>query len=448
MKLRHLVLLAPFAAGMLWAASSADGLVLPERVLPALDPILRTAAQQSPRMVNRALELEIAENNRIQARANLLPSVGGAFRIYETRDDREDIGDVRAQKTYYDLSITQPLFHWGERMNNARIGEIQKQMAERNYSEAYRGLLQELRMKYLQLIVQKQGVQRAREALAYANQQVRLGEERLAKKVISELEMYPIRLAAEQGQITLERTEFDFAMAKASFARLSGTSAPSDHQIPDAVPTLTYDAQPIDRLLAGFLSRPELPTPEAVNARFQRQIEELNYKNQKTRLRPKVSAVAGSNQDQQSYTINTAQKYRVTSLYAGVSVSWTIFDGFAAQAATRNALARLRQVEGDEKELLHRLGQQAQTQAKHVNFAARAMAISDRALVSAEGNLRTKQGEFQRGIVSESDVTLAGLHLIDARINAFNHRIDYLSKVGEFLGTLAADPAVANLSAP
>lgn len=428
------------------ADATVDSLVLPERALPALEPILQAAAEQSPRMLARSLDLEIAENGRIAARSGLLPHFGGSYRFYETRDDRADLSNpTRAQKSYYDVSITQPLFHWGERMNNARVAELQKAIAQGNYREAYRGLMQDLRQRYLGLIALKQQVVRSSAVVAYSLQQVKLGEERLAKKVISETEMYPLRVNAETNQITLERVEFEFAAAKRTFARLTGQPELRDDQIPDTIPTLSYNASAIERLLAAFLAQKEPPAPEAVVARHQLQIAELNYKNEKTRLRPKFNLVLGANQDEQTYTLNAAQKYRVNSLYAGISVNWTMFDGFYSQSMRRNALARLRQTEIELDDVYHRVGQQAQNQAKQLNFAARTMAIHDRALVSAEGNLRTKTGEFERGAVSESDVTLARLAMLESRIYALNARVDFLFRVTDLLGTLTEDPILSRL---
>jgi outer membrane protein TolC len=431
----------------LWAAP-VDNLALPERAMPGLSSILQQAMQQSPRMLNRALDLEIAENGRLEARAGLLPYLGGSYRQVESRDDRADQPNtLRVSKIYYDFSLSQPLFYWGERRNNSRSGEISKQIAVGNYREAYRELAQELRSKYGSLIVQKSQVARAHRYIAYAQQQVKIAEERLAKKVISDLEIYPIRLNAEQGQINLERAEFEFESAKHSFARLAGLPSISDDQIPDEVPVVGYDADAVSQLLAGFLSAKELPTTSVVNLRRQLEVQDLQYRNQKTRLRPKFSGVVGINQDEQSYSINGSQKYRVNSTYAGVSISWTLFDGFAAQAGVRTALARRRQAENDLAEATDRFSQQAQAQARYINFAARTMAISDRALTSSEANLRAKQAEFKRGVASESDVSLAELALFDARYYAYNARLDYLAKIGEFLGTLNEDPVVAAVSA-
>lgn len=446
MKLRSVVSLLALLSFSGLSAAPVDDLTLPERAVPGLETILRNATSQSPRMVSRSLELEIAENNRISARAGLLPYVNGNYRHVASREDRADLNNpTNAEKMYYDLSVSQPLYFWGERRNSARVGEISKQIANGNFKDAYRGLVQELRQKYLFLIVQKVQFARARAQLAFAQQQLKLAEERLAKKVISDLEIYPFRVGVEQSQIAFERTEFDYENSRHSFSRLAGIPDLADGEIPDAIPAISYAPALFDSMLGAFLSQREFATTEAVNARSMLAIEDLNVKITQTRLRPKVSVVGGVNQDETSYTLNTAQKYRVTSLYAGLQVNWAIFDGFASQSAVRNSLLRKRQAEAEYAETVDRIARQAQGQVKQINFSARSMAIADRGLSSGEGNVQSKRGDFQRGIASEADVTMAELQLLDAKINAFGVRADYLGKVGDFLGTLNQDPAVAYL---
>src|SRR5690606_11905681 len=50
----------------------------------------------------------------------------------------------------------------------------------------------------------------------------------------------------------------------------------------------------------------------------------------------------GLTQDEQNFTANPLSRYQLEYLYAGVQVSWTIFDGFASRHATKAGLARLR----------------------------------------------------------------------------------------------------------
>jgi outer membrane protein TolC len=289
-------------------------------------------------------------------------------------------------------------------------------------------------------------VKRTRFYLEFTNNQLKQQEERYAKKVISGAEISMARLTAEQAQIALERTEFDFDNAKASFARLAGLGVVADEAIPESIPALTYAAGVFDQLLAGFLAQKDPPTAEAFTLRHQLEVENLNYANQKTRLWPKFNAVLGTNQDEQSYTQNITQKYQVTSIFGGVSASWTIFDGFSSGAAVRNSLAHRRQLENDYRQVTARLAQDAQSQVKQLNFSARNMSIYDRFLSSSEASLVSVQADFHRGVKSEADVSQSQLSLYDAQLNAANARIDYLLKIGDFLGTVTGDPILANLA--
>jgi outer membrane protein TolC len=410
--------------------------------------------QQSPRMLNRALDLDMAENSRIEARASLLPTLNASYSFYASNDQTQYIYNPQTAtartyfvtKTPYSIALSQPLFFWGERRNNARMGEIQQMITQGQYRDAYHALTQELRGNYLRLIVQKLAVKRAQFNVEFAKTRLKREEERLVKMVISEAEIFPVRLNAEQAQIALERSEFEFENAKASFARLAGLGVMADEAIPESIPVAAYAAASFDQLLAGFLAQKDPPTTEASALRQQIEIANLTYANQKTRLRPKVSAAIGLSEDEQSNLYGAGVRYTLTSLYGGVSINWAIFDGFASGAATRRSLARCRQLENDYRQLTQRLAQDAQSQVKQINFTARNMSITDRFLISAVGNLKSVQEEFSRGVKSDTDVSMAQLYLQDTEINAHNARIDYLLKIGDFLGTIMEDPILANVT--
>ena len=456
MKALRLLLAVPcLALGHLAAAPVAPDLALPEKIFPQLQVILDAAVQQSPRMINRALDLEIAENSRIAAQAGLLPSIYAGASYYKSEDrnaftypNQPTIANsYRVSKTPYSATLSQPLYHWGERRNAARIGEIQQKISQGQYREGYRLLAQELRGAYLRLIGQKLAVKRTRFYVEVTQEKLKQEEERLLQKVISGAEIAIARLTAEQAQLALERAEFDFQTAKASLARLSGQGVLADEAIPDSLPATGYAAEPYDRRLAGFLTQNDPPTTEAATLRSQLEVENLNYANARTRLRPKASVTLGLSQDQQNNLYGTIDSYTLTSIYAGISVNWTLFDGFASGAAVRSSLARRRQLENDYRQLTARLAQDAQTQVKLINFSARNMSIYDRFLSNGEGALQSVQQEFKRGVKSEADVSQAQLSLYDAQINAHNARADYLLKTGDFLGTIMEDPVLANVAA-
>ncbi len=456
MKTLRLFAALPLFAAALMAGPAGDA-VLPEQLFPQLDGILKKAVQQSPRMLSRALDLEIAENNRIAARSGMLPSVGASYSYYKSKDRQSLLYDTPGSsssstytltKTPYSASISQPLYHWGALQNNAKIGEIQQSITQGQYREAYRLLVQSLRGEYMRLILLKLTATRSGYYRDTTANQLKQEEDRLAKKVTSDAEIFSVRINAERAQIAAERADFDLQNTTNSFARLAGLgSAFTTNDIPDSIPEAAYNANGLNNLLAGFLAQKDPVTTEAATLRQQLEVEKLNYEITKTRLWPKLNASAGMSQDEQNNYFGSGAKYKVTSLYAGFSINWSIFDGFAASAATRNTLARRRILENDYRQLTERLGQDAQTQVKLADFSARDMSITDRLLVSGEGNLRAKNEEFNRGVRAEAEVNQAKLSLYDAQINAYSTRRAYLLSVGDFLGTVMEDPVLTNLAA-
>lgn len=443
----RLLAIAPLLAINLFAVVPVGREVMvPEAFLPGLDAILKQAMQQSPQMLNRAIDLEIVENDRIQARASLLPSLNAGFRYYEAEDKRANNPlTLGSAKTYYDLTVTQPLFYWGERRNAAKIGEIQALIGQGQYRDGYRLFAREVRNLYQSLILQKIMVERSAHYRKQTQTILRGSEELLTKKAISDADIFSVRITAEQAQISWERTVNDFEYSKLSFARLTGIGSIQDEMIPDEIPAINYNKSAYSQILAGFLGQKDLPTMDAYVSRQQMAVQELNYASTKTRLKPKVNLVLGISQDEQSYSQNLEDRYAVQSMYGGVSVSWAIFDGFATRAATRTAFLRKKQMESNYHQLTLQLTQLAQNQVKSIELAARNMSIVDRYLESAEGNLKSKQEEFKRGVIAESDVNGAQFGLYDARINAYSARRDYLSRVADLLGTVMADPVLANL---
>ncbi|MEJ1974424.1 MAG: TolC family protein [Lacunisphaera sp.] len=434
---------------------TAHDLTTPEQLYPQLDVILKQAVAQSPRMIRRAADLEIAENDRIGARAGLLPSVGGYYAYYKSHDKQELLYDNPANsssqtytltKTPYALSIAQPLFYWGERKNSAKIGEINQSIAEGQYREGYRLLAQTLRGEYLRLIILKLSTERARYYQAYASDQLKQDQDKLTKKVISEAEIFGTQVAADRADIARDRAEADLDSALRSFNRLAGSGTNlTEADIPANIPKIAANDAGLEALMKGFLAQKDTANPEAITLRKQLEIENLNYKISRTRLLPKVSLSAGLTQDEQNNYFGQGARYSVNSAYAGVSLNWVLFDGFAAGAAQRNSLARRRQLEGDYRQLTERLATDAGTQVKQIGFSVRSMAITERLLESSEGNLRVREEEHGRGVRSDSEVSLAKLGLYDAQLNALSARREYLISVGDFLGLVVEDPVLGNI---
>jgi len=424
----------------LLAGTASEAPQLPEDVFPALRQILADAAKQSPRMMARNLELLIADGDLVQAKAARYPSAGGSYQFSKTRDKREDITEtLPTDKTFYNFSITQPIYHWGAIRDSVQIGEIRRQIAEENYGEANRLLSQEIRSAYLALILNKIGLKNATYSRKLADDALVVAEDRLQKKVISEGAIFQTRMSADQARLNQDTGDWYFQVAKRDFAILTGQAELFDAQIPDQIPGLLASSEAVSQLLAQFIAKDQLDTATAKIYRQQIEIDTLSYKIQRTRLRPKLNFVVGLTQDQQSYTTNIAQKYGLQSQYIGLQVSWSIFDGFATRGAVASALARKRLSEQNYRDYSSKLAQDAQKAAKSVDLAQRQLAISERLLDNAGNFLSYTKEDFNRGQASEAEVNAA-----QANFNGLNNatngsRRDYLLKVSEFMSLIGED---------
>jgi outer membrane protein TolC len=419
-----------------------DAPVMPEDVFPALRQVLAEVTAQSPRMVASNLALLQADGNLEQERAGLYPSIGGYYSVTQTKDKREDRpGEtLDTDRVAYSLSLNQPLFHWGERRNNARMGEIRRQIADENYTSAYQLLAQEVRVAYLQLVLRKLQARHTAFNLVMAESALQVAEARLAKGEIAEGAVFPTRIATEQARLARESADWEFTLTKQNFAVLTGLPEPLDAGIPDEIPGLAQCYAAVQRELGRFLAQDE---PNTASARIQRQnieIAKLSYKNQRTRLKPKLSFIAAITQDEQSYSLNIAQKYGLQSRYVGLSVSWSIFDGFAARGGIASALAAQRQAEHAYKQLTGTIARDAQRSARSVDLAQRQMVISDRLLANALSFLEYRQSDFSRGQASEADVNGAQAAYNHAFNNANGARYSYLMRVAEFVNNISENP--------
>lgn len=425
------------------ARAAAENTDLPERVFPALDQILRDALQQSPRILARNLDLEIAKGDEMQAKSGLYPSVGGYLGYQQAQETRADVktGSYRSNITNYSFSASQPVWHWGAVRNGARMGEIRRMIAGQQYVEAFRLLAQEIRAGYIGLIIRKASVKSARFNLKLTENNLQVAEERLAKGTISGGDIFPTRMTALQTRLATDRATEDLEQARRSFRLLTG-SLLSDDEIPEVIPQLNGGDEVPSKLLADFLSQKEPQTSNLIVMRQQLEVEDLNLKIQQKRLYPMFNVSAGIIQNRQSYSFNVGQQYGVQDRYVGMSLSWSVFDGFATRGAVKSSLARKRQLEASYRQLTESLSEDAQRLEKQVEFALRQMRINDRLLSERGDYLHGSEEDFKRGTAAETDLNGARASFFSAQLAAFNARSEYLQRMSDFLGAIMEDPVV------
>jgi outer membrane protein TolC len=439
-------------------SASSGSFPLPETYFSGLRELIDNAAKQSPRMIARNSENAIAEANRIAARSGQLPSAGGYLSFYPwVTETRAVAGSTNGnpnpdqilhpKKLTYNFTITQPIFHWGALRDNTRIGELQQKVVEGQSAEIYRILVDEIRAQYLQVIINKVALARTRFAQKIVDDDLALARSKREQNVISEADMFGPTIAAEQGRLATDKAVEDYESSRIYLAKLTGSPVLDDQQIPTEIPPVTPASSAMQSLVAEFTAHTDLTNYNSQALRDQIETEKLNYRVANTRLRPKFNFVAGTSQDEFSYSVNIADKYKVQSYFAGVSISWSVFDGFATRSAKRMSLARRRQLEENYRNQTADTVTALGAQVRQMEFTARNLAISERLLGSANDMLTAKREDLSRGVASDAEVNAAQLAAYNWQLTTFGARNDYMMRVARLLSSTQNDPALVNYPA-
>lgn len=429
---------------------------LPETYFPALGSILETALQQSPKMVYRNTEAMIAEANRITARAGLLPTLGTYVTYYPLDRQQRAVAPSVDPKGYtisnvkqfnYSVFVTQPVLHWGALKYNAQIGELQLKISQGMLADAYRTLASEIRSQYLGLIVRKASLAKVQFARDVADDDLRLARSKLEKRVIAEADMFSPTIAAEQARLIADHNQSDYDNARVLFGRLCGTPPISDQDVPTEIPAVSPATSSLLALVGRSSAVSKLSTYALENAKRAIEVEKLNYRIARTRLRPKLNLIIGVSQSQVSYSLDPGARYQVRDYYAGGTFNWTIFDGFATKAAKSASLLRRQQLERTYEEQSGEFRSGLRQQMTEIEFSARNLAIVEKLLASSDAYMVIKTEDQKRGLASESELQSARLGLKVSQINAYNARAEYLMKVTEYVSAIQMDPVLMNLPA-
>jgi len=312
--------------------------------------------------------------------------------------------------------------------------------------DAYRVLVDEIRAQYLQVIINKGAVSRARFNQRIADENLALARSKREQNVIAEADMFGPTISAEQARLASDRAAEDYEASRIYLGKLSGTPALSDDQVPSEVPPISPASSALQSVAAEFTAHSELDNYSLRGLRDQIETERLNYKIASTRLRPKLNLAVGTSQDEFSYSVNIADKYKVQSYFAGVMVNWAVFDGFATRSAKASSLARRRQLEENYRNQTADTIAAIKTQMRQLEFTARNLAIVERMLGSAGDMLAAKKEDLARGVSADADVNAAQLAYYDWQLSAYGARNDYMMRVARLLSATQHDPALSNVS--
>lgn len=441
---------AGFAAGQSTdEPASTEDFPRAETIFPQLEEILVAALSRSPTMIQEDLNRLAAGYDEAVDRSGLYPRISGFGSFYVQQEDRRNAGKSDpGTRSYYDLSLVQPVFHWGSLRAQADMGRIKRLLAERNFTEAYQLYANRVRDLYLQLIAARVAkrnrelqLERTRHQLEIVRAQV--DEGRLVSGAITSTEY-----AIEQLELDRDRADYGLERTLRQFRDLIGDPAFTLEKVPESIPAVPSGGEMrAVPLRTEYVTRREFETAPGY-FRAQRAIDSdrLYLRIIRNETRPKFNFAAGYTQNTDDLRVdNVEQRYVLTTLYAGFRVSWNIWDSKYTQSRARALQARIRRAERNLEQYERDLIESIESAEKEVGFATRSLRIAERNYSSAESSYNTAVSFQQEGRSSEEQVSAALFAWRQAEYSICEARRGYLSTIAAFLTAIDADPLVEKL---
>jgi len=407
--------------------------------MPPLGEVLRAAlGGSSERTLRDLAERETAGSRQTRA-AGVLPSVRvtGSFRGEERIDiSRAGIDD----RLIFGFTVSQPLYHWGALRADKEIGILQYQSEGLLTQDAMLALARQTRAQFLAAIVEKQEVTSARRRLAIRRDRLELQRQRREDGLVSAAEYGTLALQVEQLEIEALREEGAFEERLRGLSRLTGLSR---ERLEDLLPEKVPEVEPLELEAIGALGG---ATDEAVDAnpalrRLEKQIsvERRNLRIDRKRNWPKVDFTAGFTQNERDINDRRTEEQ---FFFAGLSVNWNIFDGFATAGRVKSATARLERASARSNLLHQRLEENLRSARRDLELAARSLSLQERLLSADRGAYEKTREDFENEDVSQLDMEAAELRMLEGEIRSQRARVDYYKALAELVALLGRDPFV------
>ena len=410
----------------------------PEDHFAELRELLRHASENAPSLEMSAYRVEEAEGERMAAHAANKPRVHANVRGALSLEQRSDVDSLETRGlATAGLQLRQPLYYWGATEATRQVGSLRLEQAELEAMDARLGLTRELRMVYLELVMARDGLRLLESSAATAREMEATQSELVREGSLPEVELL-------ESRITLYDYEEQLVQAKSRVRRLedrlvllSGDERArklGQVSFPEITP-LTPDELHRLRERIDHTARPPVTVlREEVALRM----EQENHRVIRSSKRPLVDLVAGISQDQLESVGQAQYEYRVL-YFAGLQVSWNLFDGRETRGRELSSLARQRLLELRAEESRQRHRQELMGVFEDLQQNLQQMLVRDRRDELAKQRLQLREDLAERGQVSRIDLLRDRLHADDVRMRALRARVDYLLNLSRIHAALTME---------
>ncbi len=371
-----------------------------------LDDAVRIALESHPEVTVARSQVEAAEARARETRAATLPSVDSSA-SYDVSAGRPPPGPFDVGGGYRaSVSGSMLIYDFGRTRSRVRSSEVSADAVEADTEAILRDIVFNVRLAYIDVLEAEAMVEVNRETLENEERHLLQTEAFVEAGERPRIDLVRFQTRVEEARAALVMAKSDLETGRARLLRVIGLPGePTAFEIEEPeLPTLEVESLAFEKLLElAFEERADLEA-----ARLSLVASELGVEATRLRLRPSVRVSAGTSYYGDRFTEPGA------GASFGVSLSWPIFDGFAASSALEAEQAGLR---AERARLLARehdvWGEIREVRTQLDSHLAR-LEASEQGLASALELLRLAEARYAEGVGDSLELASAHLDVTSA----------------------------------
>ncbi|MCH6255517.1 TolC family protein [Puniceicoccaceae bacterium K14] len=412
---------------------------LPENKMPGLVRILESAILHSNDVRDRKLK-ERESYGVVEVGKSLLGPNLDVYAAYRGEDEVSDLGSDWQNRTIADVSLEQPIFHWGALAAELEFRELSYQ-AELDMSKlTVRNLSKAVRAKILDLAVRFIELRKEEEALELRRKDLNLQQKRYESGLVSNDRMELIELQFSQVEIGVNRRKMNLDFTVEDIARAYGLEANElVALLPKSIPKPDYLNDEDFQLLESLVDTAIGANEGIRNFKAALEMERLSLKKVKKRHLPKLDFATGITQNERDIDGRVREEQL---LYAGLVVNWNIFDGRETSGIKMSTLSRVQQRENAYRETKEAVARNYKRSIMRLRSSLKNLQIQETYLERSGKEYEQVAQNYELEKVSENELKKASEVLLAKDTQTQRARVSYINDLVSLVSDLGFDPYV------
>ena len=313
----------------------------PEFYFEDLASALRGFEENASTLVVENYDVDIADANLDLAKSEKGFRVGLNISGQSVYEDRPNEAFYHHYRTFNQVYVRKPLFHWGALKSKEKIAFLLKEQAENHLFYRKRAIKGQIRAVFLEMVVLKYKILVTSEQIKLAQENSDIIREKLDLGLYSPIQLDESISNHLRLKISQSQHETKFSEKSSLFTRLSGFKYRSELDIPNKFWNFVLNEK-IQKDLPIQIGK--LNASELNNLRAQLSIESENVRIAEAELKPKINFMTAYYQDQIDLA-NSGQSIDRNNFVAGIEANWALWDSHQSKSQKKAALARKSKVD-------------------------------------------------------------------------------------------------------